>query len=216
MKAIKFQRNQSYLFLIATVVYLIYILATGQATLFYIVYIFWCEELIRYIFEVVFYKIFQKKIDNYHRFSYLKYSRFGFLIFHWLLTFALYGFAQIDKDAYNMDIIFLKNPHFNSFLILSIVKSFWFWREKYSKAKTSEIVEIDYSENGIWVLHISFILGIIILFILAEYEKSYLSTLETILVIIPFICLKSFIDIKNINGQYKRSITNFQAVEEIK
>lgn len=203
LKEIKIQRTQSYFFLVLDIAHILYFLSTGNMTIFYVVYLFWFEEVIRYFFEMYYYGENKHKIERYQSFDRFKVARLGFLIVLWLLIYPIYGkMFVIGSEDYNFNkqIFHFGSLWFNSYLLLNILRAFVFWRKQLKIARSQEKVFIDYSENGIWIMTISLIISFWV-------GLSYLDdfTNQTVIVIaIPFIALKALIGVNVIRLHYKK------------
>lgn len=172
--------------------------------MFYVVYLFWCEEFIRYVFEMIFYSANKHKIEGYHSFDRYKSSRLGFLVVLWVLIYVIYGKLFVvgaDDYAFNQEILHFKSIWFNSYLLLSILRATFFWHKQFKISKQQEKVLIDYSENGIWIMTISIMVGTYIgLSFLDDF--SY----DSVLVIaLPFVVLKTLIEYNVIRLHYKNA-----------
>lgn len=203
LKEIKIQRTQSYFFLVLNIAHILYFLSTGQMTMFYVVYLFWFEELIRYFFEMYYYSENKHKIERYHSFDRFKSARLGFLFVLWFLIYPIYGkmFVTDAEDyTFNKQIVHFESVWFNSYLLLNVLRAFVFWRKQLKIARNQEKVFIDYSENGIWIMTLSIIVSTWI-------GLSYLDDLTNqavIVIAIPFITLKALIEFNVIRLHYKK------------
>jgi hypothetical protein len=217
MNEIVKQRNQSYLFLILTLSHILYVLIIGQSTMFYVVYIFWWEEALKYLSEVLFCRFYKHKIQSYKAFDNLILPRLCILIVHFWFIISLFGKGVPEilnfglELKHNTNIINFEDPYFNSILLLIVIKTSWFWYRQFLLAKKAESIDFNYSENGIWILHISVLMGFFFLFAFSTtIKESSNPTLFYLILILPYLIMKIIVEVININYRFRINLKSEQ------
>ncbi|SFS42685.1 hypothetical protein [Lutibacter maritimus] len=171
--------------------------ANNQISVFYIVYLFWFDEILRTVSKFVFY-IFKKQfIQNQLVFISNIKSKFFLLFVYFVFIVIFFGFIidwkNQDLILINFEVLLFQSSMFNFTLITFIVRElFLFFKNEYETVSGNILLS-----KGIIVLHISIIIGMLIWGFLPKnfYENSNSNMLSAI-VIVPFLLLKLFFEIK--------------------
>ncbi len=164
----------------------------GQATVFYIVYLFWWNQLLLILLNGIFNRIYKRRKGSENRG--MKAPSGFLLLIYWVFIVVVFGFmaAWENKEALqaNFGVLFLKNPYFNINLLYMVCEICFF------NLRTKDTVQV--LINGalianMIVLHISIILGAFILFgVVRSFPDVFTPTNAwgSILVIAPFLLLR--------------------------
>lgn len=171
--------------------------ANNQISVFYIVYLFWFDEILRTVSKFVFY-IFKKQfIQNQLVFISNIKSKFFLLFVYFVFIVIFFGFIidwkNQDLILINFEVLLFQSSMFNFTLITFIVRElFLFFKNEYETVSGNILLS-----KGIIVLHISIIIGMLIWGFLPKnfYENSNSNMLSAI-VIAPFLLLKLFFEIQ--------------------
>lgn len=164
----------------------------GQATIFYIVYLFWWNEFLSIIINTLFDKLYKRKKEPADSTSNDP-SAF-LLIIYWVFIVVIFGLVANwnDKEAMmtNFGVLFFKNLYFNLNLLF-IVWEACFLNVQY-KGTISAQSRNGFTANMI-VLHISIILGAFVLFgVVRQFPHIFTPANKwgSVLVITPFLLLR--------------------------
>lgn len=179
----------------------------GQTTVFYIIYFFWWSEFIRIIIKTLFQRFNKSNNSNQPEAKLMFGSLFMMLIY---LVFIIVFFGLIanwnnsDITLTNMKILFFQNWFFNINLLLVLLEHIYI---NLNKDKTT--ASIGHFTSNMLVLHISIILGgIIMFFIVKPFPETFSpnNLWTSVLIILPFLLLKigmQFVfSTKNIQRRY--------------
>jgi hypothetical protein len=164
----------------------------GQVTVFYIIYLFWFQELIRTLVDFV-YLIWKKKTIQ-EKFDFIKISFGSFFILFIYVVFIvlLFGFmlnwGNRDLIGKNILVLMFRNWYFNANMLLFLAEYIYFR----SRADNTDLQMPLFSRRHI-ILHISIILGAFVQLAIApklNLENQWVSALT----ILPFLVLKIWID----------------------
>lgn len=163
----------------------------GQTTVFYIIYFFWWNEFIRIVVRSLFYKHNKSSKENQIGSKFMFGSLFMMFIY---LVFIIVFFGLIanwnnsDITLTNMKILFFQNWFFNINLLLVLLEHIYI---NLNEDKTIE--SIGHFTSNMLVLHISIILGgIIMFFIVKPFPETFSpdNLWTSVLIILPFLLLK--------------------------
>lgn len=165
----------------------------GKTTPFYIIYFFWCHELIHLLVD----KLFYKKNANAILISDSKdFSALGLMGIYWIFIVVIFGLiANFDNTQVvliNLEVLFLQNWFFNINLIGVAAGRIYLHLSK----KHLEVNPGSISPNMI-VLHVSIIFGAFILFfIVRKFPTTFTpdNFWGSILIVTPFMLLKMLVD----------------------
>ncbi|MCB0539025.1 MAG: hypothetical protein KDE33_16045 [Bacteroidetes bacterium] len=164
----------------------------GQVTVFYIIYLFWFQELVRALVDFV--CLFRKKKGISEKFNLIKtsYGSFFILFIYVVFIVILFGFMlnwkNTDLLGQNLLVLMFRNWYFNANIILFLAQYIYFRNQ----ADNTNLQMPLFSRRHI-ILHISIILGAFIQLAIVPYfnlENMWVSAL----VILPFLLLKIFLD----------------------
>ncbi len=177
-------------FLIFTLLTILSLL-NGQTTVFYLIYFFWWNELIRIILD----KICFRHNPNAILVSDKKARAFESVIqmgIYFIFIVVFLGFLANWKNTVllmiNMDILFFQNAFFNINLILVAVERIYL-----HKAKQPLKVNFGSFTPNMIVLHISIILGAVLMFFVVRNLPDIFTPTNlwgSVIIILPFLLLK--------------------------
>lgn len=164
---------------------------SGQSTVFYLLYFFWWNALIRLLVDRIYYKrnknaVFENGCTN----------QFGHGLFlmgiYWVFLVVVFGFIAVSANAdimiANMGVLFFQNWFFNANLIFVLV-------ERLYLHKTQQPLKISFdafNPNTI-VLHVSIIVGAVLMFfVVRNYPEIFTPKNQwgSVLIISPFLLLQ--------------------------
>lgn len=177
-------------FLIFTVITLLSVIS-GQTTVFYLLYFFWWNELVRLVVDRLSYKRNPNAIyedGDEKRFG----ESFFLMGIYWVFLVIVFGFIAGANNTEimiaNMQVLFFHNWFFNINLMLVLL-------ERVYLHKTGQALQIyfeAFNPNTI-VLHISIIVGAVLMFfVVKEYPKTFTpeNRWGSALIVLPFLLLK--------------------------
>jgi hypothetical protein len=165
---------------------------TGQASIFYIIYLFWWNEFLTRIINRIFDQVYTRKKDPFFN---SKTNSIGLLIFiYWLFIVVFFGLIANWKNKeimmINFGVFFFKNLYFNLNLLYFILDACLFNIQ--GRDSIPPKVTGGFTTNMI-VLHISIILGACInFFVLSLFPDTFTpeNRWNAVLVIAPFLILR--------------------------
>jgi len=203
----KAQRNIQIIFTIALCAYALLGLLQGNGSIFFIVYLFWFDELIRTISLYVQSKIYTKrnptdqsfktsfKLIKGRIFMLLVYSVFIVIVFG--IFFNIFQ-KDLDNLTQNVLILTFNNLSFNICLLISIVREILTIRAN-SKLLKNYKPDVQLMSTNIMTLHISIILGGLFWAFVNGKIGNYkldLGLFQPYAIGIPFFAIKLFFDIR--------------------
>lgn len=196
----KYQQWDFIIFLILTLLSVL----NGQTTVFYLMYFFWCNELIRIIID----KWYAKKNPNAVNKDWQSSDFTGGLFsmgIYWVFLVVFFGFIAASKNSdivfTNMEVLFFQNWFFNINLIFVIFERIYLHR----KQQPLTIYFGAFNPNMI-VLHVSIILGGVMLFFLVKQFPATFTPENkwgSVLIVLPFLLLKILVQ-KLTSDNYSR------------
>ena len=168
-----------------------------ETTVFYLLFLFWCDEFIRTLFDgfgYFFRKVTIKNLSNY--LSNVK-SRFFFLFVY--LVFIVFIFGLIidwkngDLVIDNLSVLFFKNNLFNYTVLTFLVREIFLFFNNKNPLEAKSILS-----KGIIILHISLVLGIFFWFISSQ-KIDFFKEYAALISIVPFLILKLYFEVKTQN-----------------
>jgi hypothetical protein len=173
-------------------IFTILAIINGQVTVFYIVYLFWFQELMRSIIDLIF--IYKEKKTKNDKILLIK-SAFGsFFILYVYVIFIVVLFGLMlnwgdEKLMYqNISVILFKNWYFN-FNIIAFVAQYAYYR---NHAENSTLELRIFNRRHI-ILHLSVIIGGLIQMSIVP-RLNLDNSWNAAIVIIPFLLLKVLLD----------------------
>ena len=165
-----------------------------ETTVFYIIYLFWFDEFIRTVFDRVAYRFKKENIENPIQFQQQNKERFFLLGVYFIFIVVLFGiiidWKQMDLIGLNYSVLLFKNQIFNFSLLTIIVREIYLYQ-----SKTDKILAKSVASNGIIILHISIVLGLLIWF-LSTQKFQFMLDYSNVISIIPFLLLKIGFELK--------------------
>lgn len=168
---------------------------SNQTTVFYILYLFWCDEFIRTVFDRIKYHYKQNQIENPMEFLSNNKERFFMLFVYFVFITIVFGLVinwkNYDIVGANFTVFLFQNSFFNYTLITFILREAYLYRENNLALESKTLVS-----NGIIILHISLIFGILFWF-LSTKKFHFFQEYATLISIIPFLVLKIIFEVKS-------------------
>lgn len=164
----------------------------GQVTVFYIIYLFWFQELIRTLIDFITLFLQKKTIREKFDFIIISFGSFFILFIYFVFIVVLFGFMLNWENrnllGENILVLAFRNWFFNINVVLFLIEYIYFRTQSDNRNLQLQV----FNRRHI-VLHISIILGAMIqLAIVPRFniENIWASGL----VILPFLLLKIWID----------------------
>ena len=188
----RFAALDSVFFLFITVLGLL----NGQVSVFYIIYLFWFQELLRTLISFIFMKKSPELGKNIAVFFMSLFPMTIYFVFIIVLFGFMLNWNNWELMALNFETFLFRNIYFNISLFFFLAESVFF---SYLNRKT-----FDFSENvqafnpRHLILHISIILGAIIQLFIVKKFPEYFSPENlwgSVLVITPFLALRLFFNV---------------------
>lgn len=188
MLPLNFQKLEKISFLLLTILGVV----NGQVTVFYIVYLFWFQELLRTLVD--FFIILRQRKSWSEKWLAAKQSFGGFLLLMGYAVFIilLFGLMLNWKNqallGQNIIVFLLRNWYFN-FTVIIFILEYIFYR---LNTDNTALQILPFNRRQI-ILHVSIILGAIIqLMLIPRFQIQ--SNWGMALIILPFLLLKLFLD----------------------
>jgi hypothetical protein len=174
----------------ATLIFTILGIFNGQVTVFYIIYLFWFQEFVRTIIDVVYVLFNKKRLEEKGAVVEIPISNFILLFIYLVFIVVLFGvllnFNNTDLMILNMKTLMLKNIYFDLNVLVFIIE-YVFYRMMFAYIQNQNQI---FNKRHI-VLHISIIFGAIIQMLILRDAKIN-NELLSMAVIAPFLILKYF------------------------
>ena len=172
-------------------------LLNKQTTVFYIIYLFWFDEFIRTVFDRIRFQNKTDQINDQIEFSSNNKERFFMLWIYFVIIFVFFGLV-IDWKSYeiiatNFSVFLFQNSFFNYSIITFLLREIYFFRHDKNELESKSLVS-----NGIIILHISLIFGILFWF-LSTKKFLFFQEYATLISILPFLLIKIVFEIKSEN-----------------
>lgn len=209
--SLKKSRIAEILSLIVLSIITILAIANKQISVFYIIYLFWFDELLKTIFDFL-KSIFKRTtITNLSQYKTFVKSRFFMLAIYLVFIIVCFGFMldweSTDIIIGNFEVFFFKNHWFN-FSVLGFLA-----REiaEYYYEDTTQPLAHHIASKGMITLHLSIIFGV---FIWAFSSGKFgdinlnLGVYKSALAILPFLIIKFVFEIMEINQRHKQTSTD--------
>lgn len=196
----KYQQWDFIIFLILTLLSVL----NEQTTVFYLMYFFWCNELIRIVVD----RWYAKRNPNAVNKDWQSSDFIGGLFsmgIYWVFLVVFFGFIAASNNSKiiftNMEVLFFQNWFFNINLIFVLVERIYLHR----KQEPLTIYFGAFNPNMI-VLHVSIIVGGVILFFLVkQFPETFTPENKwgSVLIVLPFLFLKILVQ-KLTSDNYNR------------
>lgn len=194
MSKLNFQKTETFTFLLITLLGV----TSGQVTVFYIVYLFWFQELVRTLVDFIVVLRQKKTIAEKWLFLKMSFASFFILWIYFVFIVLLFGFMLNWKNSDllgdNIRVLMFRNWFFNINILLFLAEYIYF-----RKQTDNTGLEIYPFNRRHMILHISIILGALIQLAIVprlEIDSKWVSAL----VVLPFMLLKLWID-KPVNNE---------------
>lgn len=201
---LKMNKIVNYISLLGMTIFTVFSILDKTTTVFYIMFLFWCDELIKTLFDVFNYYFRKKNIEDAVKYISNVKSRFFLLAVYLIFIVVIFGllidWKNKDLIIENLMVLFFKNRLFNFTIIIFIIRELYFFYKNKKELESKTLFS-----NGILILHISIILGVLFWFISTrkiEFFKEY----ATIISIVPFLILKIIFELKAENKQVQSSL----------
>lgn len=191
MPKLNFQKTETLTFLLITLLGVV----NEQVTVFYIIYLFWFQELIRTLVDFVVVFRQKKTIAEKWLFFKMSFGSFFILWIYFVFIVLLFGFMLNWKNSDllgdNILVLVFRNWYFNINILLFMIEYIYFR----SKSNNTGLELHPFNRRHI-ILHISIILGALVQLAIVP-RLGIESKWVYALVILPFMLLKLWIDKPN-------------------
>ncbi|MVO09192.1 hypothetical protein GOQ30_08470 [Flavobacterium sp. TP390] len=184
------KKYQKWDFLVFMLLTLLSVL-NGQTTVFYLMYFFWWNELIRLIVDRLYFKKNPNAINEDWQSTGFMGGLFSMGIY-WVFLIVFFGFIAVSDNREiiltNMEIVFFQNWFFNLNLIFVLFERIYL----HQKQQPLTIYFGAFNPNMI-VLHVSIIVGGLILFFLVKrFPETFTPENQwgSVIIVFPFLLLK--------------------------
>ncbi|WP_047549696.1 DUF6498-containing protein [Psychroserpens sp. Hel_I_66] len=190
-----------YLSLFALITLTVIAIANKNISVFYIIYLFWWDELIKSIFDIFRFWFKKDQINDTKVYFSNMSGRFFFLMIYFVFILVFFGFMIDFKDydlaGLNFEVLFFMNPLFNFSLASFLMREIYLYKFNDIELKPHHVLS-----RGIITLHLSIILGIF-LWALITMKFQSLEAYATLFSIVPFLLFKIFFEIQEIKFNHK-------------
>ena len=173
---------------LAIVVFTLLAIYNNQVTVFYILYLFWWNEVLYSI--VTYYFKRRKNIETSLS------SKFFLMGIYFIFILVFFGFMahykNYDLVAINFEILFFQNIFFNFNLLFFLLEIIWFYKTNPNEIEQATIHP--FSSRAI-ILHISIILGAFMMLLVVPNFPNFFTSennWSSVAIILPFILLRYF------------------------
>ena len=192
-----------YLSLIVMTCITIMAIYSKQITVFYIIYLFWCDEFLKTIFDGLRYRFKKEQIQNPTNYILNIKNRFFMLLIYLVFIIVCFGLIldwnNTDLILGNFEVFFFKNTLFNISLITFLLREIYLYKNNQLVLNSHHLLS-----SGIITLHISLILGIMLSFLIKK-EFVVFEDYAAVFAIIPFLLLKLYFEIQEIKYNSKEA-----------
>lgn len=181
----KTARNISLFVILAFTIIEIYYKKTS---IFYVLYLFWFDEFIKTIFDRITYTFKKNKIENPVKFLENTKTNFFLLFGYFVFIVIIFGLVMDRNDfsliGINLTVLAFQNTFFNFSIVTFILREFYLYLNNSKDSNANYAVS-----NGIVILHLSIILGILTWFLITRKFQIPIEFVN-IISIVPFLLLK--------------------------
>lgn len=192
-----------YLSLIVMTCITVMAIYSKQITVFYIIYLFWCDEFLKTIFDGLRYRFKKEQIQNPTNYILNIKNRFFMLLIYLVFIIVCFGLIldwnNTDLVLGNFEVFFFKNTLFNISLITFLLREIYLYKNNLLVLNSHHLLS-----SGIITLHISLILGIMLSFLIKK-EFVVFENYAAVFAIIPFLLLKLYFEIQEIKYNSKEA-----------
>lgn len=192
--------KSDYISLFLMTIFTMLTIVNNQISVFYIIYLFWFHEFLRTIIKIGFYIFKKEQIENRQAYLATLKSKLYILFVYFIFIFIFFGlmldWKNDDLIIINLEVLMLKNTLFNLTIATFLVRELLLYFNDDLKSFNRNV----FLSNGVIILHISIIIGILIWGFLPKtsYENTNSNILSAI-VIAPFLLLKMFFEVQTIH-----------------
>ncbi len=196
------KNNTSYLTDILTLLFFsgltITAVAMQQVTIFYLIYVFWWDEIIKTVSDLSRLILRKNEIEDRVQFKTDIKTRFFMLFLYFVFIIICFCFMiewnTSDHIYKNIEILLFKNMYFNVSLLSFMAREIYVYSNKrIASTHTARTV----MSKGIITLHLSIIFGILLWAVATkklDFIPLELESYSTLLAIIPFMIIKFLFD----------------------
>jgi hypothetical protein len=185
-----------YLSLFAMTCFTVLAIYNKQISVFYIIYLFWCDEFLKTLFDRLRYYFKKDKLQSPTNYLSNNKSRLFMLMVYLVFIIVCFGLMldwnNTDLILGNFEVFLFKNTLFNFSLISFLLREVYLYRNDHSVLLPHHLLS-----SGIITLHVSLILGITFSFLIKK-EFVVFENYIAVIAIIPFLILKLFFEIQEI------------------
>ncbi len=167
----------------------------GQASVFYIIYLFWWNELIIVLVGWFFDKLYKR--EKLLSIGKERSNRFFLLGIYWVFIFVFFG-LMANWDNTEIMMVNFRVLLFQNVFFLANLGFFVLAQCKYNIQHREEVAEISAFTPNMVVLHISIILGGVIIFLVVKkFPETFTpeNVWGSVLIIAPFLLLRFIISL---------------------
>ena len=190
-----------YLSLFVMTCFTILAIYNKQISVFYIIYLCWCDEFLKTLFDRLRYHFKKDKLQNATNYLSNTKSRLFMLMVYLVFIIVCFGLMldwnNTDLVLGNFEVFFFKNPLFNFSLVTFLLREVYLYANDYSYLTPHHLLS-----SGIITLHVSLVLGITLSFLIKK-EFMVFENYTAIIAIIPFLILKVFFEVQEIKYNSK-------------
>jgi hypothetical protein len=173
-------------------------IVTHEITIFYVVYVFWWDEVIKTVFDLIRFVVHKNQISDLRIYKLNVFGRIYMLSIYLVFIIVCFGmlieWSVQDLLFKNVEVLLFKNIFFNMSLILFIGREGYVFANK----RKSNIEARNIFSKGIITLHLSIILGVLFWAIasnkIGNYLPDNLKQYSYIAAVTPFILIKLLFD----------------------
>ena len=166
--------------------------------MFYIIYLFWCDEFLKTLFDRLPYYFKKDKLQSPANYLSNNKSRLFMLMVYLVFIIVCFGLMldwnNTDLILGNFEVFLFKNALFNFSLITFLLREIYLYIKNHSVLLPHHLLS-----PGIITLHVSLILGITLSFLIKK-EFMVFENYIAVVAIIPFLLLKVFFEIQEIKS----------------
>jgi hypothetical protein len=171
-------------------------IANKKVSVFYIIYLFWCDELLKSVFDVLKYVFKKNQIEIPKAYISNMRGRLFFLMIYFVFIVVFFGVVIDNKTSdlvfLNFEVLFFKNLLFNFSLLSFLLREIYLYTSNQQYVNAHSVMS-----RGVITLHLSIILGIFI-WALFTIKFQSLKDYATIFSIVPFLVFKMFFEVLEI------------------
>lgn len=186
-----------YLSLFAMTAFTVMSIVNKETSVFYIIYLFWCDEFLRTIFDRLKLRFNRSQIQDTKVFRSSIKSRFFMLFVYFIFIFVVFGLVMNSSEAdlvlLNFEVFLFQNAVFNYTLMSFLLRELYLLLNPKNEIEPQHLLS-----NGLIILHLSIVLGIFAWFLSTE-KFPFFESYATLISIIPFLLLKLVFEIKTEN-----------------